>query len=90
MENTSTHKTEVCGSSPQWPTKSVVLEELPIRELLMMLLGEEGWRKKVPIYFFVTWANTLCICVTRFTYLPKRHATYLPSGQRHMAWRQQR
>jgi hypothetical protein len=32
-------------SSPQWPTKSVVLEELPIRELLMMLLGEEGRRK---------------------------------------------
>jgi hypothetical protein len=30
---------------PQWPTKSVVLEELPIRETLMMLLGEEGRRK---------------------------------------------
>ena len=45
MENSSTHKTEVCGSSPQWPTKSAVLEELPIRELLIMLLGEERRRK---------------------------------------------
>ena len=45
MENITTHKTEVCGSSPQWPTTSRVLEQLPIRDLLMMLLGEEGRRK---------------------------------------------
>ena len=29
----SPDKTEVCGSSPQWPTKSMVHEELPIRQL---------------------------------------------------------
>ena len=34
MENNSTHKTGVCGSSPQWPISSVVPEELPLRELL--------------------------------------------------------
>jgi len=31
--NDNTHKTEVSGSSPEWPTKSVVHEELPIRQL---------------------------------------------------------
>ena len=35
-------KTEASGSSPEWPTKSMVLEELPLRELMMMLLREEG------------------------------------------------
>jgi len=41
----SPDKTEVSGSSPEWPTKSAVREELSIRELLMMLPGEEGRRK---------------------------------------------
>jgi len=41
----SPYKTEVSGSSPEWPTTSRVLEQLPIRDLLMMLLGEQGRRK---------------------------------------------
>ena len=44
-EYISPDKTEVSGSSPEWPTKSPVPEELPIRELLVMLLGEEGERR---------------------------------------------
>ena len=43
--NNNTHKTEVSGSSPEWPTKSTVPGQLSIRDLLIMLLGEEGWRK---------------------------------------------
>jgi len=45
IRGVSPDKTEVPGSRPGWPTKSSVPEELPIRELLMMLLGEEGKRK---------------------------------------------
>ena len=32
----SPDKTEVCGSSPQWPTKSMVHEELPIQQLFWL------------------------------------------------------
>ena len=35
-------KTEVSGSSPEWPTKSMVPEGLPIQELLMMLPWGRG------------------------------------------------
>lgn len=45
MTNLSTHKAEVSGASPEWPTKSTVHEEIPIRDLPMLLLGEEGKRK---------------------------------------------
>ncbi len=36
--NINTNKTEVRGSSPQWPTKPLVHEELSIRDLLILLL----------------------------------------------------
>ena len=45
MTNLSTHKAEVSGASPEWPTKSTVHEEIPIRDFPMLLLGEEGKRK---------------------------------------------
>ena len=47
MENSTTHKTEVPGSRPGWPTKSAILEELAVRQLLMMLMGRAegaGWK----------------------------------------------
>ena len=47
IRTVSPDKTEVSGSSPEWPTKSLVSEELPIRELLIMLLGEERRRKRI-------------------------------------------
>ncbi len=39
------HKTEVPGSNPGWPTKVTVPEELSLRELVIMVLGEEGRRR---------------------------------------------
>ena len=39
-----THKTEVCGSRPQWPTKSPLLKEFIPRELVLSILGKAGRR----------------------------------------------
>ncbi len=42
----SPDKTGVSGSSPEWPTKATILEELPLRELLISLLGDD-WRRQL-------------------------------------------
>ena len=45
MQEVATHKTEVSGSSPEWPTKSTIHEEFSLRELLISILGSDGRRK---------------------------------------------
>ncbi len=39
------HKTEVSGSSPEWPTLSPLLEEFSLRELFVSVLNSDGRRK---------------------------------------------
>jgi len=35
------NKTGVCGSNPQWPTMSAVLEDISLPELVIELLGAD-------------------------------------------------